>query len=122
MVNFSQGESIVLEVSFTDENGTPIDLVTIAPTSLRAYFIIKDCVAAKFTDPLLEVLTGYGDITIVNAYTLQFNVTASISKTLPVGELTVNVGYKNVNGDFEVSKSAVAVVNKGYVLKDEIYN
>lgn len=121
MIKFSQGESLALTVPFVDGNGYPIDLIDTTLTSLRAYFIIKDTVVSKFTDPLIELITGYGIINIVDANTLEFEITSEISKSLPIGNLSISVGYINLDGYFEVMNTDVATVEKGYVLKEEIY-
>ena len=120
MIQFSQGETIKLQVPFSNEDGSPVDFST--ATSIRAYFVIKEVIASKFQDATLESpISGYGSIVQVDAYTLEFDITNEISKALPVGNITISVGTIFPTGKEEYLKEDAATVTKGYVLRQESY-
>jgi len=120
MVTFSQGETILLQVPFSTEGGTPVDFST--ATSIRAYFLVKGKRVFSFMETTLETaITGYGSLTIENPYTLNFDISQAISKTLPIGELTIAVGAIFPTSKDEYLKQGAALITEGFVLKNETY-
>ena len=124
MVNFRQGEDLIIELSVLDKQNEKIDLSS--ASKIRVAFVIKGLTIQKYLDPSLEsAISGYGIVSInsVDLSLLEIYVTREQSRNFPTGKVTANVLFENADTSLaglaeEYVYEDIALVSKG-TLKDE---
>lgn len=123
MVNFRQGEDLILEIQVLNNENVKVDLSL--ASKIRVGFNIKNLVVQKYLDPLLEnQLPDYGDVFInaTDSTKLDVYVTREQSRDFPIGQLSATVLIEifdtSLEGIVDEYTYIIGNVLKGY-LKDE---